>query len=119
MQDYKKLKVWEKSNLLTIKIYKITTSFPKHELYGITSQIRRASLSVPTNIAEGCGRDSKAEFCRFLQIAAGSASEAEYLIDISYQLKYLQEDTYNDLISDITEIKKMLRSFIKKLNTKN
>ena len=113
MQDYKKLHVWEKSNLLTIEIYKITTSFPKHELYGIISQLRRASLSVPTNIAEGCGRNSKAELCRFLQIAAGSASEVEYLIDISYQLKYLNEGSYKELNLGITEIKKMLRSFIK------
>jgi four helix bundle protein len=119
MQDYKKLKVWEKSNLLTIKIYKITASFPKHELYGITSQLRRASVSVPTNIAEGCGRDSKAEFCHFLQIAAGSASEVEYLVELSYQLKYLKEDKYKELSLKIVEIKKMLRSFIKKLKTNN
>lgn len=78
MKDFKKLKAWEKSHQLTLAIYKVTRSFPKDELYGLTSQMRRASVSIPANIAEGCGRGSDAELARFCHIAMGSASELEY-----------------------------------------
>jgi len=77
MKDFKKLKVWEKSHQLTLGVYKATRSFPKEELYGLTIQTRRASVSIPANIAEGCGRGSDAELARFFQIAMGSASELE------------------------------------------
>ncbi len=90
-KDFRNLKVWEKSHRLTLQMYKITRSFPKEELYGLTSQIRRASVSVPTNIAEGCGRGSDADFKRFLQIAFGSASEVEYLLLLSTDLQYVNE----------------------------
>ena len=78
MKDFRQLKVWEKSHQLALAIYKVTKEFPKEELYGLTSQIRRASMSIPTNIAEGCGRNTDADFARFLQMAMGSASETEY-----------------------------------------
>ncbi len=80
MQDFKKLQVWAKSHDLTLRMYELTSQFPREEIYGLTSQIRRACASIPTNIAEGCGRKSSADFARFLQIAMGSASETEYLI---------------------------------------
>lgn len=82
MKDFRNLKVWEKSHQLTVEIYKATEKFPKHEQYGLTSQLRRASVSVAANIAEGCGRKSDADFGRFLGIAMGSVSELEYLIFI-------------------------------------
>lgn len=75
MKDFRSLKVWEKAHLLTLKIYKVTEKFPREELYGLTSQIRRACVSIPTNIAEGCVRSSDADFSRFLYIALGSTSE--------------------------------------------
>lgn len=78
MRDFKKLNVWQKAHALTVHVYKATYDFPREELYGLTSQIRRASVSIPANIAEGCGRGSEADFCHFLQIAFGSASELEY-----------------------------------------
>lgn len=78
MRDFRELKVWEKSHQLTLAIYKITAIFPREELYGLTIQIRRASASIPANIAEGCGRNGVAELARFLHIAMGSASELEY-----------------------------------------
>ena len=78
MKDFRQLKVWEKAHQLALAVYKATKDFPKEELYGSTSQIRRASMSIPTNIAEGCGRNTDAEFARFLQISMGSASETEY-----------------------------------------
>jgi len=78
MKDFRELKVWEKAHQLTLEVYKATTIFPKDELYGLTSQIRRACASIPANIAEGCGRRGDAEFARFLGIAMGSASELDY-----------------------------------------
>lgn len=78
MKDFKKLIVWKKAHEMTLNIYRTTKSFPKDEVYGLTSQLRRAASSIPANIAEGCGRNSDAELARFLQIAAGSASEVEY-----------------------------------------
>ena len=80
MKDFRTLKVWEKSHQFTLKIYSLSRNFPKDELFGLISQIRRASSSIAINIAEGCGRGSDADFARFLQISMGSASETEYLI---------------------------------------
>ena len=90
MRDFRELKVWEKAHLLTLKIYKVTKGYPKEELYGLTSQLRRACVSIPTNIAEGCVRSSDADFARFLYIALGSTSELEYLIVLSNDLKFIE-----------------------------
>lgn len=80
MKDYKELSFWRKSHELALEVYKVTNSFPKEETYGLTSQLRRAALSIPTNTAEGCGRESRKEFKRYLVIASGSAAEVEYLL---------------------------------------
>jgi four helix bundle protein len=80
MRDFREFKVWEKAHSLTLDIYKATATFPRAEMYGLTSQLRRASSSIPANIAEGCGRGGNAELARFLQIGMGSASELEYHI---------------------------------------
>jgi four helix bundle protein len=100
-------------------IYELTSGFPRDEIYGLTSQIRRACASIPTNIAEGCGRDSSAEFARFLQIAMGSASETEYLILLAHDLKYLNDDQYVELIDIIVSVKKMLASLLRNMRTKD
>jgi four helix bundle protein len=115
MKNFRQLKVWEKSHQLALAIYKETKSFPKEELYGLTSQIRRASMSIPTNIAEGCGRNTDAEFARFLQIAMGSASETEYQLLLSHDLEFLNQEQYEKLNTDVTEIKRMLASLLKTL----
>lgn len=115
MKDFKKLKVWEKSHLLTLEVYKATRSFPKEELYGLTSQMRRASVSIPSNIAEGCGRGSDAELSRFCQISMGSASELECQILLSRDLGYLENLLFENLTNMVTEVKRMLTSFIQKL----
>ncbi len=115
MKDFRKLKVWEKAHLLTLKIYKITEVFPREELYGLTSQIRRASVSIPTNIAEGCVRSSDADFARFLYIALGSTSELEYLILLSKDLKIIKNELYIESDNEINEVKKMLISLIQTL----
>ena len=119
MQDFKKLKVWEKSHKLTIQMYHVTKTFPIEERYGLTSQIRRACSSIPTNIAEGCGRKSRADFARFLQNSMGSASELEYLIILTTDLKYIDNSQSKDIVSTVIEIKRMLTSFINKLRTDN
>lgn len=115
MRDYKKLKVWERAHLLAINVYKITKQFPKEELYGITSLIRRAAISIPTNIVEGSGRQTSKEFSRFLSIAAGSASEVEYLLMISKELAFINEQESDPLLTEINEIKKMLNAFMIKI----
>ena len=115
MQDFRKLKVWEKAHELTLLIYKMSNKFPKNEMFSLTNQIRRASTSIPTNIAEGCGRGTDKDFARFIQISMGSASELEYLILLSFDLKYISEELFNKINADTIHIKKMLASLLKTL----
>ena len=117
MRDFRKQQVWAKSHRLTLKVYKITATFPREELYSLTSQIRRACASIPTNIAEGCGRETDLDFARFLQIAMGSATEIEYLFMLSNSLDFIENNQYNELNDEIIEIKKMLTSFIRTLRS--
>jgi four helix bundle protein len=112
MKDFRELKVWEKSHHLALAVYRATVRFPKDELYGLTSQIRRSCASIPANIAEGCGRDGDAELARFLQIAMGSASELEYHLLLSHDLRLLNPTEYKQLAQETTEVKRMLTSFI-------
>ena len=115
MQDYKNLKVWERAHQLTLAVYQATSIFPKDEMYGLTSQIRRACASVPANIAEGCGRDGDAEFARFLRIAMGSASELDYHLLLARDLKLLNATTYLQLENGLSEVRKMLNTFLQRL----
>ncbi len=118
MRNFRRLQVWERAHELTLKIYELTVPFPREEIYGLTSQTRRACASIPTNIAEGCGRETPADFARFLQIAVGSASETEYLVLLARDLKYLNSDQYVELINEIISIKKMLTALLKNIRTK-
>jgi len=117
MKDFKKLKVWQKAHRLTLDVYKASTTFPREELYGVTSQIRRSCLSIPSNIAEGCGRGSDTDFARFLQISMGSSSEVEYLLILSRDLQILTSDYYETLSDDVIQVKRMLTSLIKTLRS--
>jgi four helix bundle protein len=119
MRAFRDLKVWQKSHQITLEIYKVTGTFPREELFGLTSQMRRASASVPANIAEGCGRNSESDFARFLTIAMGSASELEYQLLLSHDLSLLDETEYMRLSTDIGEVKRMLTVFIQKLKASN
>ena len=112
MRDFHNYKVWSKGHQIALSIYKKTKSFPNEELFGLTSQIRRASMSIPFNIAEGCGRKSDAEFAHFLNIAAGSASEVEEELLLSFDLGFLDKESYQLLDNDIKEIKTMLSKLI-------
>jgi len=115
MQDFRNLKVWEKSHSLALSVYRATGSFPKEELYSLTSQIRRACTSVPANIAEGCVKGSDAEFARYVNIALGSASEMEYQLLLAHDLGYMQGDKHEELSGTVVEIKQMLSALLKKL----
>jgi four helix bundle protein len=113
MRDYRELKVWRKAHQAALAVYRQTASFPAAEQYGLTSQLRRAVVSVGANIAEGCGRGSENELARFLTIAAGSASESEYLLLLAHDLGYLPDDAYSGLASQLDEVKRMLGALIR------
>ncbi len=115
MQDFKKLNVWQKAHLLAIATYRATETFPKDELHGLTSQIRRSCVSIPANIAEGCGREGRTELNRFLQIALGSTTELEYHLLLASELKFLNQKNYERLNDQVGEIRKMLISLTKKV----
>ena len=117
MKDFRKLQVWEKSHALVLKVYKNSRTFPKEERYGLTSQLRRSAISIPSNIAEGCGRKGDAELSRFLNIALGSASELEYQCFLAQDLGYWQNDLdYKQINRETVEIKRMLAALISRLN---
>jgi four helix bundle protein len=114
-KGYKKLRVWEKANELVVKVYKETLNFPKEEGYGITSQLRRAAVSVPTNIVEGMGRQSQAEVRRFTGIALGSLAEVEYLLELCFTLGYFTSSQFEELESIRDELGGMLWNFHRSL----
>ncbi|MCL4370497.1 MAG: four helix bundle protein [Chloroflexi bacterium] len=115
MRDFRKLKVWEKAHDLTLSVYHATSRFPRGEQFGLTSQLRRASASIPANIAEGCGREGNAELARFCIMAAGSASELEYHLPLSRDLNLLASQDFQHLTGELIEVKRMLVSFVQKL----
>lgn len=117
MKDYRQLQVWQRSHQITLSIYALTKTFPKDELYGLTSQIRRAAASIPSNLAEGCGRDSDAELKRFLDIAHGSAAELDYHLLLASELGYLRPPDFLRISQELGEIKRMLGAFSRKLKT--
>ncbi len=115
MQDFTKLIVWQKAHNLTISIYKLTSHMPSEEKFGLISQIRRAAISIETNIAEGCGRESHKEFARFLDNSMGSSFELRCQLLIARDLGYINLKQYQILESKILEINKMLEGFFKRL----
>jgi four helix bundle protein len=115
MKDFRKLTVWQRAHQLTLAAYRATVSFPRAEVYGLTSQIRRAASSIGANIAEGCGRGSDADFNRFLSMAMGSASELDYHLLPARDLEMLSADKHKELSALVGEVKRMLASLINKL----
>jgi len=116
MKDFHELKVWQKAHQLTLAIYQVTAAFPREELYGLTSQLRRCSASIAANLAEGCGRNGDAEFARFCSIAMGSASELEYHLLLAKDLKLINPKNHAELSQRATELKRMLTALLQKLN---
>lgn len=115
MRDFTKLEVWKRSHALTLKIYQLTKSYPKEELFGLSSQMRRSSSSIPTNIAEGCGRNSNAQLKQFLTIASGSSSELQYQLMLSKDLGYIPELTFIQLDEEVVQLRKMLFAYSSQL----
>jgi four helix bundle protein len=116
-RNYQELKVWQKAIELNVAIYKCTESFPKSEVYGLTSQIRRSAVSIASNIAEGSERNSDRDFARFLNMAMGSLAECETQCVIAMKLGFLSENDYSHLLSMTAELGKMLNGLLKKLET--
>lgn len=116
MKDFRNLKVWEKAHRLTIEIYGLTAGFPRGEVYGLVSQMRRGSASIGANIAEGCGKRGHNEFQRYLLIASGSASELEYHLLLSRDLGFLAEAKYRETSVQLGEVRRMLTSLIQKVD---
>ena len=119
LKNYRDLKVWQKSYQLCLDIYKMTKRFPKEEKYGLTSQIRRAALSVPSNIAEGYGRKTMPDYIRSLYIAYGSNCELETQLLLSGDLGYVKVEEFNKLQADIGELERMLKALITSLENKH
>jgi four helix bundle protein len=116
MKTFKNLLIWQKSMTLVTKTYQSSKAFPRDEIFGLTSQIRRSSVSIPSNIAEGFGRQSNKEFSRYLTIAIGSLFEFQTQIEIAKNINYINEEEYNHFYNDSRELEAMLVSFIKKVN---
>ena len=114
--NFRELEVWKESKNLSIRVYNLTRQFPKSEMYGITLQINRAAVSIPSNIAEGAGRNSNKDFSRFINIALGSAFELETQLIITFELNFIENNKYEELIKEIHIIQKKLVNFNKYLN---
>lgn len=115
MSDYRKLLVWQRAHALVLEVYRATTGFPKTERYGLTAQLRSSSASVPTNIAEGSGRGTQADFARFCRVANGSLNELEYQLLLSHDLGCLAADRHAPLATEISELRRMLTRFTQSL----
>jgi four helix bundle protein len=115
MKDFRSLSVWQQAHELTLAVYEATRPFPREEVYGLTNQLRRGAASIGSNIAEGCGRGSDADFARCLQIGLGSASEVEYQLLLAHDLGFLPESAHRALSKKCTDVKRMLTALIRKL----
>ena len=115
MKDFRQIQVWHKAHQLVLDVYRATRDFPTDERYGLTSQLRRAAASIPTNIAEGCGKSTDKDFARYLQISYGSANEVDYLLLLAKDLSILRPEIYDNINSTLIEVRKMLAALIRKV----
>lgn len=115
MRDFRKYEIWQDGVSLSTDIYRLTESFPKQETYALANQLQRAVVSIPSNIAEGSSRESEADFARFLEIALGSAYEVETQISIAYNLSYINQVRFDEILVEVQSIEKRLTSFINML----
>jgi four helix bundle protein len=116
MRNYKKVVAWQRADQLTLEVYRATRGFPKDEVYGLTAQVRRAAYSVPSNIAEGAGRETDSEYLRFLHIARGSLSETEYFLHLAHNLNYLADDEYEKLTTLVNQTFAALHGLIRSIS---
>lgn len=115
MRDFRQLRVWEDAHRLTLEVYRITKDFPKEELFALTNQLRRASTSIGSNIAEGCGRGSNKDYAHFLQMAIGSAFEVDYQLLLAKDLSYLDKENYSQINEKIIVLKRQLAALLQKV----
>ena len=115
MRDFRKLDVWDRSHQLTLDVYRATDTFPSNERFGLTAQIRRCAISIPSNIAEGAGRESRPDYARFLGVAIGSAHELDYQLQLSKDQSYLGVIRHGELASDVVAVRSMLASLRKRV----
>jgi four helix bundle protein len=115
VRDFRNYTAWDKAHRLTVEVYTATVGFPKEELYGLRSQIRRSCVSVPANIAEGCGRGSDADFAHFLHVSAGSANELPYHLQLARDLGFLERSRHAKLDAHVDNVKRMLATLARKL----
>ena len=114
MQDFRNLDVWRRAHSVALEVYRLTEIFPRSETFGLSSQLRRAASSIPTNLAEGCGR-TQAEFGKFVQIALGSACEVEYLLLLARDLGFVAQETYVEVSAKVVQVKRMLNAQLKRI----
>ena len=119
MGDYRSLKAWQHAHELALEVYRVTSRYPKHEVYALTSQTRRSAASIPTNLAEGAGRNSQRELARFARISLGSGSELDYQLLLARDLGYLSEDEHAALAEKVDHLRRMLANFIRAVATDN
>lgn len=112
MRNYRELEVWEKSHKLTLELYKLSRAFPKEEMYGLTSQLRRAAVSIGANLAEGCGRRTSAELARFVRIAMGSASELDYHLLLCRDFEFFPGEQYERTSKELVRVRKVLSGLL-------
>ena len=115
MRDFKELKVWQKAHRMVLEVYAKSRAFPDNERFGLTAHLRKSATSIPSNIAEGCGRDGERELARFFSIAAGSASETQYQLLLARDLGYLSPEDHRQLDTHVSEVRRMLATFMQKL----
>jgi len=116
-RDFQKIRAWERGHQMTLDVYRMTRYYPREELFGLTSQMRRAAASIPTNIAEGCGRRSEADLARFMDMSRGSASELTYQMILSRDLEYLAHDVAEKVMVELDEIGRMITSYSRQLRS--
>ena len=117
MRDHRKLRAFELADEVALMVYRITKQFPKDEIYGLTSQMRRAAVSVPSNIVEGCARESQTEYCRFMEIAFGSLRELHYQFDLSKRLGYIDQAESESCEKILIEAEKVLNALVRSVRS--
>jgi len=119
VRNYKKVVAWQRADQLTIEVYRITRKFPREEIYGLTSQVRRSAYSVPANMAEGAGRETDTEYLRFLHIARGSLSETEYFLHLAHNLGYLSNEEYKEVTVLVNQTFAAMHGLIRTISRDN